>query len=48
MGPVAKLLGRALLKFRLRKRRMQVMAEVARKVLIQSDDLAQIMGPFID
>ena len=48
VGPVAKLLGRALLKFRLRKRRMQVMAEVARKVLIQSDDLAQIMGPFID
>ena len=47
VGPVAKLLGRALLKFR-RKMRMQVVAEVARSVPMQAAEFAQMMRPFLD
>ena len=47
VGPVAKLLGRALLNFR-QKRRMQVVAEVARWVPVQAAELLQMMGPFLD
>ena len=47
VGPVAKLLGRALLNFR-RKRHMQVVDEVARWVPVQAAVLDQMMGPFLD
>ena len=47
VGPVAKLLRRALLKLR-RKRRMQVITEVARWVPMEAAELDRIMGPFLD
>ena len=47
VGPVAKLLGRALLNFR-QKRRMQVVAEVARWVPVQAAELEYMVGPFLD
>ena len=47
VGPVAKLLRRALLKFH-RKRRMRVITEVARWVPMEAAELDRIMGPFLD
>ena len=48
VGPVAKLLGRALLKVRRKRHTMQVVAEVARSVSMQAAQLAQMMCPFLD